>query len=127
MMEKFLQMAMAPAPNSTAGNAGTAGADPMAGLMSLMPLVLIFVLFYVLFILPQRKQQKQHQELLKTLKKGDEIVTSGGMFGTIAGFNERENTVYLKMSEGVKIEIQRSSIAGLRKTTASSDQQTTGK
>ncbi|MCK5217991.1 preprotein translocase subunit YajC [bacterium] len=103
---------MAPTPNKS--GAGAEGNSPGAGLMSLMPLVLIFILFYVLFILPQRKQQKKHKEALSLLKKGDEVVTSGGMFGTIAGFNERENTVYLKMAENVKIEIQRSSISGLR-------------
>ncbi|MEW6515821.1 MAG: preprotein translocase subunit YajC [candidate division FCPU426 bacterium] len=104
------------APSGSAGSG--AAADPAAGFMSLLPLLLIFVLFYVLFIVPQRRQQKKHDELIKTLRKGDEVVTSGGMFGTVAGFNERENTVYLKMGENVKIEIQRQSISGLRKTAA---------
>lgn len=116
-MQEWMQFAMATAP---AGNAAAReGAQgPVAGLGAWVPLVLIFVLFYLLFIVPQRKQQKQHQELLKSLKKGDEVVTSGGMFGTIAGFNEKENTVYLKMGENMKIEIQRAAIAGLRKTEA---------
>jgi preprotein translocase subunit YajC len=117
-MENLVYMAMAPAPKSGAAEGGKA-ADPMAGMMSLMPLVLIFVLFYVLFIMPQRKQQKQHQELLKTLKKGDEVVTSGGMYATIAGFNEREDNVFLEISKGIRIEIKRSSIAGLRKPSTS--------
>ena len=114
-MDNLMQYTMAPGPNkSGAGAEGGEGGSPGAGFMSLMPLVLIFILFYVLFILPQRKQQKKQKETLSLLKKGDEVVTSGGMFGTIAGFNERENTVYLKMAENVKIEIQRSSIGGLR-------------
>ncbi|MBN1595531.1 preprotein translocase subunit YajC [candidate division FCPU426 bacterium] len=99
----------------------------MAGIMSLMPLVLIFVLFYVLFIMPQRRQQKKHAELLKTLKKGDEIVTSGGMFGIITGFNERENTVFLKLGENAKIEMQRSSITGLRKSASLAESQPTAR
>ncbi|MCD4814309.1 preprotein translocase subunit YajC [bacterium] len=113
-MNDFFQV-MAALPSQATGGAGKA-ADPMSGLMSFLPIVIIFVLFYVLFILPQRKQQKQHNALLKTLKKGDEVMTSGGMFGSISGINEKENTVYLKMGEGVKIEIQRSSISGLRKS-----------
>ncbi len=111
-MNTPIVMAMGSAP-ATSGT-GAAASDPMAGIMSLLPLVIIFVLFYVLFIMPQRKQQKQHQELLKSLKKGDEVMTTGGMFATIVGFNETENTVFIKLGEN-KIEIQRTSIAGLRK------------
>jgi len=118
MQHPWLMAMGTQAPSGSAGSGTAAAADPTAGFMSLLPLLLIFVLFYVLFIVPQRRQQKKHDELLKTLRKGDEIVTSGGMFGTITGFNERENTVYLKMGENVKIEIQRQSISGLRKTTA---------
>jgi preprotein translocase subunit YajC len=117
-MQQTWLMAMGTIAPSGSGGSGKAGAaDPAAGFMSLLPLLLIFVLFYVLFIVPQRRQQKKHDELLKTLHKGDEVVTSGGMFGTITGFNERENTVYLKLGEGLKIEIQRQSISGLRKAT----------
>jgi len=89
--------------------------------MSLLPLVLIFVLFYVLFIMPQRRQQKRHQEVLGALRKGDEVLTTGGVFGTISGVNERENTVYLKLGENMKIEIQRSAISGLRKAPAAQE------
>jgi preprotein translocase subunit YajC len=109
-MNNWMQVAMAPSPR-----AAGAPADPMSGFLSLLPLVLIFVLFYVLFIVPQRRQQKKHAEIMKTLKKGDEVVTNGGMFGTIVGFNEAENSVFLKMGENVKIEIQRAAIQGLRK------------
>jgi preprotein translocase subunit YajC len=117
-MQTNTMMAMGMMPGGTPRAAG-APADPMAGMMSLLPLVLIFVLFYVLFILPQRRQQKQHQALLQALKKGDEVVTTGGIFGSIVGFNEKDNTVYLKLGENVKIEVQRSGIAGLRKLTSS--------
>jgi preprotein translocase subunit YajC len=118
MPNQFMQFAMAGAPGgATSGGA----ADPMAGLMSLLPLVLIFVLFYVLFIIPQRRQQKEHQAVLKNLKKGDQIVTTGGIFGSIIGFSEQDSIVQLKLGENVKIEIQRSAIAGLRKTGSTAD------
>ncbi len=90
----------------------------MTGLISLLPWILIFVLFYVILIMPQRKQQKLHQELLKNLKKGDDIITTGGIFGKIVGFNEKDDTLFVMISENTKIEIQRSSIAGLRKPPA---------
>lgn len=113
--ENWMTAMGATAPSGQAGAGAAGAADPAAGFMSLLPLLLIFVLFYVLFIVPQRRQQKKHDELLKTLRKGDEVVTSGGMFGTIVGFNERENTVFLKLGENAKIEVQRQSISGLRK------------
>jgi preprotein translocase subunit YajC len=112
----MMAMGMMPGNNAPRGANG-APADPMSGMMSLLPLVLIFVLFYVLFIMPQRRQQKQHQALLQALKKGDEVVTTGGIFGSIQGFNEKDNTVFLKLGDNVKIEVQRSAIAGLRKPT----------
>jgi preprotein translocase subunit YajC len=115
-MHTNTMMAMGGLPGGAPRAAG-APADPMAGMMSLLPLVLIFVLFYVLFILPQRRQQKQHQALLQALKKGDDVITTGGIFGSIVGFNEKDNTVYLKLGENVKVEVQRSAIAGLRKPT----------
>ncbi|NTV51731.1 MAG: preprotein translocase subunit YajC [Candidatus Firestonebacteria bacterium] len=114
-MQTNTLVAMGGLPGNASKGTGGAAADPMAGMMSLLPLVLIFVLFYVLFILPQRRQQKQLQALLKALKKGDEVLTTGGIFGTIVGFSEKDNTVYLKLGENMKIEVQRSAIAGLRK------------
>jgi len=93
---------------------GAAKSSPMMGLGGFLPIILVFVLFYVLFIVPQRRQQKQHAALLNSVKKGDKIMTNGGMYGTISDFNEAENTVFVKFSDNVRIEIQRSSIAGLR-------------
>lgn len=81
-------------------------------LFTLVPFVLIFVIFWLLLIRPQMKKQKEHQKLLAALKKGDRVVTSSGMFGTIASFNEEKNIVVLKVSEDVKLEFLRSSIAG---------------
>ena len=81
-------------------------------LFTLVPFVLIFVIFWLLLIRPQMKKQKEHQKLLAALKKGDRVVTSSGMFGTIASFNEEKNIVVLKVSEDIKLEFLRSSIAG---------------
>lgn len=103
MLSYLLAMATQPA----GGQGGVAG---MLGM--LIPFVLIFVIFWLLLIRPQMKKQKEHQKLLAALKKGDRVVTSSGMFGTIASFNEEKNIVVLKVSEDLKLEFLRSSIAG---------------
>ncbi len=73
---------------------------------------LIFLVMYFLMIRPQRKRQKEHEALLKDLKKGDKVVTSGGMFGTIFAIDEEKGRVVLKIGEEVKMEFLRSSISG---------------
>ena len=94
------------------------GSQPQAGqgagsmLVSLGPIVLIFVIFYFLLIRPQQKKQKEHQKLLTALTKGDKVVTNSGMFGVISSINEEKNIVVLKISENVKVEFTKSSIAG---------------
>jgi preprotein translocase subunit YajC len=79
-------------------------------LLSLLPLVLIFVVFYFLLILPQQRRQKKHQKLLGALEKGDRIITSAGIHGTIAAVKER--TVMVVISDGVKVEVEKGHISG---------------
>lgn len=79
-------------------------------LLSLLPLVLIFVVFYFLLIRPQQKRQKKHQKLLQALNRGDQVITSSGIHGTIA--NVKERTVIVVIADGVKVEIEKSHIAG---------------
>lgn len=79
-------------------------------LLQLLPLVLIFVVFYFLLILPQQRRQKKHQQLLNELNKGDRVITSAGMYGTIA--NVKERTVMLVIADGVKVEIEKGNITG---------------
>ncbi len=84
-----------------------------SGLMQMAPLVLIFVVFYVLVIRPQSKKAKELQAMLKELKKGDDVVTQGGVIGRITGIKDDEVT--LQVQEGVRLRILRSAITGLRK------------
>jgi preprotein translocase subunit YajC len=76
-----------------------------------LPFILILGVMYFLLIRPQMKKQKQHQNMLSELKKGDRVVTSGGMFGTVFGFNDEQNKVILKVSDDVKIEFLKSAIS----------------
>ncbi|RKY82579.1 preprotein translocase subunit YajC [candidate division KSB1 bacterium] len=97
--------------------AGQSGANAQQSnpLLGFLPLVLILVIMYFLMLRPQAKKQKEHREMLSKLEKGDKVVTAGGIFGTIAGIKEKENTVILKVADNVKIEITRSSIAQVLK------------
>jgi preprotein translocase subunit YajC len=73
---------------------------------------LLFAIMYLLLIRPQRKKQKEHEKLLGELKKGDKVVTNGGMFGVIFAIDDEKNHVVLKISDTVKLEFLKSSIAG---------------
>jgi preprotein translocase subunit YajC len=74
-------------------------------LLSLLPLILIFAVFYFLLILPQQRKQKQHQKLLTGLQKGDRVVTTSGIYGTIT--NVKDHTILLLIADGVKVEIEK--------------------
>jgi preprotein translocase subunit YajC len=82
-------------------------------LLNMMPLILIFIIFYFLLIRPQQKKQKVHEEMLKTLDKNDEVVTTGGIHGTIV--NVKDATVILRIDEDVKIEVQKNCVAFSKK------------
>jgi len=92
------------------GSGGGGGAP--STLMSLVPFVLIFVLFYFLLILPQQKKQKQQKGMLEALKKGDKVITSSGIWGTVT--NLGKDTVTLQIADAAKIKIQREYIARIR-------------
>jgi preprotein translocase subunit YajC len=74
-------------------------------------MILIFVVMYFLMFRPQSKRQKEHRTMLDNLQKGDQVLTAGGVYGTIAGIKEKENIIILKISENVKIDVAKSSIA----------------
>ena len=72
-------------------------------------LIVIFAIFYFLLIRPARAKQKRHQEMLGSLHNGDQVVTSGGLFGTVVAITDRRVT--LRVADKVKVEFQRSSIS----------------
>ncbi len=77
---------------------------------TLIPFVLIFAVFYFLVILPARKQQRKKDAMIASLKKGDRVITSGGIHGTVAGVEDQ--ALMLKVAENVKIRVAKSAIAG---------------
>ncbi|MCB9366789.1 MAG: preprotein translocase subunit YajC [Calditrichaeota bacterium] len=85
--------------------------QPPSMIGTLLPFILIIVVMYFLMIRPQQKRQKQHQAMLSALKSGDEVVTTGGVFGTIAGIDDKDGTLWLKISGDVKVRLDRGAVA----------------
>ncbi len=94
----------------TSPQGGGQGAGGLFG--SLIPLILIFVIFYFLLIRPQQKKAKEHKHMIENLKKGDKVITSGGVFGVIEAIGT--NTVTIKIAENVKVKFGKAYIAALR-------------
>ena len=89
---------------------GTQGGSPIS---AFMPLILMFIIFYFLLIRPQHKKQKEQQKMLTELKKGDKIITTGGIHGIIV--NIKENVLSIKISENVKIDISRGNVSVVKR------------
>jgi preprotein translocase subunit YajC len=92
------------------GMAQAAPAGPGGGLMQFVPLVAIFAIFYFLVLRPQSRKAKDHQKMLSELKKGDDVVTQGGVIGKISGITDAE--VVLQVQEGVRLRMLRSAVQG---------------
>lgn len=88
------------------------GGDTMALLNSLWPFVLMGGIFYFMLWKPQKKEQQKRQDLLNSLKEGDEIITIGGIYGKITVISEKR--VKVEIAEGVVIEMARNAISGFQ-------------
>lgn len=85
-------------------------------LISMAPILIMFGIFYVLLILPMRKRQKALQQTIEALKKGDRVVTTGGLYGEVAAVEE--GFLLLKIADNVKVRVAKSAIAGLEASEA---------
>jgi preprotein translocase subunit YajC len=90
---------------------GGAGGGGSSLLFTLLPFVLIFGIFYFLVIRPQAKRQRETAKMLDSLKQGDRVVTTGGLFGTVASV--KDNVVVLKIADQVRVEVARSAITAV--------------
>jgi preprotein translocase subunit YajC len=97
---------------SVAWAQGAATGSSGSTILSFIPFILIFVIFYFLLILPQQKRQKKLKTMLEALKKGDKIVTSSGIWGTIT--NMGKETVTVQIADNTKIKVQRDHISRVR-------------
>ncbi len=91
------------------GQGGGATGQGVGGFTSLIPIILMFVIFYFLLIRPQQKKSKEQREMINQLKKGDRIVTSGGLHGRITATGEQTMTV--EIADKVRVKITRGSVA----------------
>ena len=89
-----------------AGNGGILGT-----LTSLAPMLLIFVIFYVVLMLPMQRQRKALQQLIENVKKGDRVITTGGLYGEVVAVDGP--TVILRIADNVRVKVAKSAISGL--------------
>src|SRR5512143_1044502 len=91
-------------------------ATPAAGapdaMLQLLPIILIFVVFYFLLIRPQQKKMKQHKDMLAAIRRGDRVVTGGGIVGTVTKVVD-DNELILEIAEGVRVRVQRALISAV--------------
>ena len=88
-----------------------------SGFAQFIPLILIFVIFYFFLIRPQQKRVKEHKIMTQNLKRGDEVITSGGIIGTVDRVLE-DDRIELSISDGVKVQVIKNTIQGhLKKET----------
>jgi len=76
-----------------------------------LPIILIFGIMYFLIFRPQAKRQKEQRLMIESLKKGDKIITAGGIYGAIVGVKEKEGILIVKIDDNTKIELSRASVA----------------
>jgi len=84
-------------------------------IMQLVPLFLIFIIFYFILIKPQKAREKEHQKMLAGVAKNDDVITTGGIHGTVV--NVKDKTVVIRVDDNVKIEIEKNCIATIAKST----------
>ena len=98
---------------------GQGGGNPMS---LIFMIIAIFAVMYFLMIRPQQRQKRQHQDMLSQLGKGDKVVTTGGLHGTVAGI--KDNSVIVKIADNVKVEVNRSAISQIVSSKSSKTTQT---
>ncbi|MEL6640993.1 MAG: preprotein translocase subunit YajC [Pseudomonadota bacterium] len=85
----------------------------MQGIESLIPLLLIFAIMYFLLIRPQQKKLKEHQEMVAALRRGDQVVTQGGVIGKVTKVKDDSNEIEVEIAQGVVVKVVRSTITSV--------------
>ncbi len=93
------------------GTGGIGGAQGTGGFSSFIPLILMFVIFYFLLIRPQQKKAKEHREMVNALKKGDRIITTGGLHGRVTAVGD--NVLTVEIAEKVRVKIARGNVGAV--------------
>jgi preprotein translocase subunit YajC len=106
-------MFSSPAFAQAAGQAAPAG-DAMSFFVQLAPLLLIFVIFYFLLIRPQQRRMKQHKAMIDATKKGDTVVTGGGLVGKVMKVDDAQGEVEVEIAPNVKVRVVHSTLSDVR-------------
>lgn len=85
----------------------------MEGIASLVPLILVFLIMYFLLIRPQQRKLKEHQAMVAALRRGDQIVTSGGIVGKVTKVKEGENEIEVEIAPGINVRVVRSTVSSV--------------
>ncbi|EPX87202.1 protein translocase subunit yajC [Rubellimicrobium thermophilum DSM 16684] len=85
----------------------------MEGIASLVPLILVFLIMYFLLIRPQQRKLKEHQAMVAALRRGDQIVTSGGIVGKVTKVKEGENEIEVEIAPGVHVRVVRNTVSSV--------------
>lgn len=104
-----------------AAGGGQGGFD----LVALLPLILIFVVFYFLLIRPQQKRMKEHRNMVQALRRGDRVVTAGGVIGSVTKV-VNDNELQVEIAEGVRVRVMRNTIQEVLSKTEPAQQQEKG-
>ncbi|MFQ5484704.1 MAG: preprotein translocase subunit YajC [Desulfobacterales bacterium] len=107
------------------GQGGGAGQGGQSGFSAFIPLILMFVIFYFLLIRPQQKKSKDHREMIKNLRKGDRIITGGGIHGRITGMGD--TTLTVEIADRVRVKVDRGNISTLVQSTSQAQAQKSDK
>jgi preprotein translocase subunit YajC len=93
--------------------AQAAAGDQTQGLTAFVPLILIFIIFYFLMIRPQQKKMKEHRAVLDAIRRGDRIVTNGGLVGLVTKVNAEERQLDVEIAEGVRVKVMRDMVSSV--------------
>ncbi|MEJ2537331.1 MAG: preprotein translocase subunit YajC [Calditrichia bacterium] len=94
---------------------GQSGAEGGNAFLSFLPLILIILIMYLLILRPQAKKQKERQKMLDAVKKGDQVVTAGGLHGKVVATKDDDKVLIIKVDENVKLEVERTAITSIKR------------
>ena len=101
--------------------AGGTGAGPMAGLVQFAPIILIFIVFYFLFFRPQQQKQKETKAMLAALRRGDRVVTAGGILAVVQRVKEGTDEIEVDIAPNVRVTVLRDTITTVLKAKPAND------
>ncbi len=96
---------------ATPAFAQAAGVGGASGLISFVPILLIFAIMYVLMIRPQQKKVKEHRAMVEAVRRGDQVVTSGGLIGKVTKVDEQKGEIEVELAPNVKVRVVKSTIS----------------